>query len=169
MKESKFEISKVYTIGGKNIGILKSKFVTKTQFLCNLLNFKWPSIYRCLCPIYTSTHKSCVRSVLLNPRALTNLTLLDEIKRWVQTREILQPVHRADYSLISPTFPSFVLSPSRPTLLPSPPLQPFPHSSSLPPVLHSFPPLLSNLSLICPLSLPPPLLPSPPSLEYVLN
>ena len=124
----------------KDIEIRKSKFVTKTQFLCNLLNFKWPSIYRCLCPIYTSTHKSCVRSVLLNPRALTNLTLLDEIKRWVQTREILQPVHRADYSLISPTFPSFVLSPSRPTLLPSPPLQPFPHLSSLPPVLLSFPP-----------------------------
>ena len=33
MKESKFEISKFTPSGGKNIGIRKSEFVTKTQFL----------------------------------------------------------------------------------------------------------------------------------------
>ena len=33
MKKSKFEISKVYTIRWKKIGIRKSEFVTKTQFL----------------------------------------------------------------------------------------------------------------------------------------
>ena len=33
MKESKFEISKIYTIRWINIGIRKSEFVTKTQFI----------------------------------------------------------------------------------------------------------------------------------------
>ena len=33
MKESKFEISKVYNIRWQNISISKSEFVTKTQFL----------------------------------------------------------------------------------------------------------------------------------------
>ena len=37
MKESKFEISKVYI---KNIGIKKSGFVTKTQFLWQRLSIE---------------------------------------------------------------------------------------------------------------------------------
>ena len=42
MKESKFEIRKVYTIRWKNIGISKSEFVTKTKFLseCLIVTFK---------------------------------------------------------------------------------------------------------------------------------
>ena len=39
MKESKFEISKVYApSGGKNIGFRKSEFVPKTQFLSLQIN-----------------------------------------------------------------------------------------------------------------------------------
>ena len=38
MKEFKFEISKVS--GGKNIGISKSEFVTKTQFLYEQLGLE---------------------------------------------------------------------------------------------------------------------------------
>jgi len=37
MKKSKFEISKVTPSGGKNVGIRKSEFVTKTQILNDFL------------------------------------------------------------------------------------------------------------------------------------
>ena len=44
MKESKFEISKVYTSGGKNIGIRKFEFVTKTQFLIFFISSKFTNL-----------------------------------------------------------------------------------------------------------------------------
>ena len=44
MKESKLEISKVYTIRWKNIGIRKSEFVTKTLFLSKFHELKTKGI-----------------------------------------------------------------------------------------------------------------------------
>ena len=47
MKESKFEISKVYKSGGKNIGIRKFEFVTKTRFLSFFISSKFTNL-QCL-------------------------------------------------------------------------------------------------------------------------
>ena len=44
MKKSKIKISKVYTIRWKNVGIRKSEFVTKTQFLNRNIQFNFMNI-----------------------------------------------------------------------------------------------------------------------------